>query len=125
MQGRLFSYTDTQLLRLGGPNFHKILDAHKVRDRSKSFSDHFSQAKLFFNSQTEIEQNHIIKALRFELSKVDTTAIRVRMVGLLSQVSLVLAEKVAEGLGLTVPLAPQIRMQKSRPAQLIFGLAKV
>ncbi|MFH7019199.1 catalase [Flavobacterium sp. FlaQc-47] len=158
LQGRLFSYTDTQLSRLGSPNFHEIpinrsvapvhnnqrdghmrqeinkgrvsyhpnslgggcpyqakiseggfssfeerIDAHKVRERSESFNDHFGQAKLFFNSQTPVEKSHIIKALRFELGKVETTAIRLRMLGLLSQVDMELAEKVAIGLGATVP----------------------
>jgi len=159
LQGRLFSYTDTQLSRLGGPNFHEIpinrsvapvhnnqrdgimrqeinkgrvsyhpnslgggcpyqasiaeggfasfnderIDAHKVRARSESFNDHFGQARLFFNSQTEVEKSHIVKALRFELGKVENTAIRVRMLGLLSQVDTQLAEKVAMGLGATVP----------------------
>lgn len=162
LQGRLFSYTDTQLSRLGSPNFHEIpinrsvapvhnnqrdghmrqeinvgrvsyspnslgggcpyqakiaeggfssfnerVDAHKVRARSDSFSDHFGQAKLFFNSQTQIEKDHIIKALRFELGKVDTTAIRVRMLGILSQVDTELAAKVAEGLRLVVPATPE------------------
>lgn len=158
LQGRLFSYTDTQLSRLGSPNFHEIpinrpiapmhnnqrdghmrqeinvgrvsyspnslgggcpfqakmaeggfvsvnerIDAHKVRERSESFADHFSQAALFFKSQTPTEQNHIISALRFELSKVETVAIRGRMVGLLSQVDKTLAKKVADGLGIAVP----------------------
>jgi len=158
LQGRLFSYTDTQLSRLGSPNFHEIpinrsvapvhnnqrdghmrqeinkgrvsyhpnslgggcpyqakieqggfasfnerVDAHKVRERSESFNDHFGQAKLFFNSQTPEEKSHIVKALRFELGKVETTAIRVRVLGLLSQIDATLAEKVALGLGATVP----------------------
>jgi catalase len=162
LQGRLFSYTDTQLSRLGSPNFHEIpinrpiapmhnnqrdghmrqeinvgrvsyspnslgggcpfqakmaeggfvsvnerIEAHKVRERSESFADHFSQAALFYNSQTPVEQNHIISALRFELSKVETVAIRERMLGLLSQVDKTLAKKVAEGLGLAVPANPE------------------
>ncbi|WP_018344658.1 catalase [Cytophaga aurantiaca] len=166
LQGRLFSYTDTQLSRLGSPNFHEIpinrtvapmhnnqrdghmrqeintgrvsyqpnslgggcpyqakmkeggfvsfnerVDAQKVRDRSESFSDHFSQATLFFNSQTDVEKNHIIKALRFELGKVETEVIRVRMVALLNQVDSTLAEKVAQGLGITVH-NPEIPMNK-------------
>lgn len=162
LQGRLFSYTDTQLSRLGSPNFHEIpinrsiapvhnnqrdghmrqeinvgrasyspnslgggcpfqakmaeggfvsvlerIEAHKIRERSESFADHFSQAALFFASQTEVEQNHIISALRFELSKVETVAIRTRMLGLLSQVDKNLAKHVAEGLGLVVPAQPE------------------
>jgi len=162
LQGRLFSYTDTQLSRLGSPNFHEIpinrsispthnnqrdghmrqeinvgrvsyspnslgggcpyqakiaeggfssfnerVDAHKVRQRSDSFADHFGQAKLFFNSQTEVEKNHIVSALRFELGKVETIAIRVRMLGILSQIDAVLAEKVAKGLRLPVPATPE------------------
>lgn len=162
LQGRLFSYTDTQLSRLGSPNFHEIpinrsispthnnqrdghmrqevntgrvsyspnslgggcpyqakiadggfasfnerIDAHKIRQRSESFSDHFGQAKLFYNSQTDVEKNHIVRALRFELGKVETTAIRVRMLGILSQIDATLAENVAAGLRLTVPETPE------------------
>jgi catalase len=158
LQGRLFSYLDTQLLRLGGPNFHEIpinrpvapvhnnqrdgfmrqtinrgqtsydpnslrgscpfqsgqvsagytsfaerIDAQKVRARSASFFDHFSQARLFFLSQTEVEQNHIVRALRFELGKVATPPVRERMLYLLAQVDANLANSVAQGLGLTVP----------------------
>jgi len=162
LQGRLFSYTDTQLSRLGSPNFHEIpinrtlapmhnnqrdgfmrqeinigrvsyspnslgggcpyqakiaeggfssfnerIEAYKVRGRSESFSDHFSQAKLFYNSQTETEKAHIIRAFRFELGKVQTTAIRVRMVGILAQIDKTLAEKVAAGLRIVVPEVPE------------------
>jgi catalase len=158
MQGRLFSYTDTQLLRLGGPNFHEIpinrpinpvynnqrdghmrqtinkgktsyspnslgggcpyqammknggftsypekIDAHKIRERSKSFMDHFSQAKLFYNSQSEPEKKHIINALSFELGKVQTIAIRERMLRNLVQVDKGLASAIAYNLGLEVP----------------------
>ncbi|WP_264565114.1 catalase [Flavobacterium sp. N3904] len=158
LQGRLFSYTDTQLSRLGSPNFHEIpinrtvapmhnnqrdghmrqeiatgrvsyhpnslgngcpfqakideggfssfnerIDAQKVRDRSASFSDHFGQATLFYQSQTVIEQEHIINALRFELGKVEILAIRERMLGLLSKIDKILANRVAKGLGMNVP----------------------
>jgi catalase len=171
MQGRLFSYTDTQLSRLGGPNFHEIpinrpvvpvhnnqrdghmrqqinvgqasyhpnstgggcpfqakaidggftsftekIDAQKIRGRSKSFFDHFSQATLFFNSQSEAGKNHIINALRFELSKVETPAIRERMVGILTQIDLSLANKVAEPLGINVPKLPGQPINHSIPA---------
>ncbi|TDE49073.1 catalase [Flavobacterium sp. GT3P67] len=171
LQGRLFSYTDTQLSRLGGPNFHEIpinrpiapvhnnqrdgimrqtinagqssynpnttgngcpfqagtkdggfvsynerIDARKVRARSQSFFDHFSQATLFYNSQSEPEKNHIIDALRFELGKLETEAIRVRVVGMLTQVDKTLAAKVAEGLGIPVPKAPEQPMNQSIPA---------
>ncbi|QSW88826.1 MULTISPECIES: catalase [Flavobacterium] len=167
LQGRLFSYTDTQLSRLGSPNFHEIpinrsiapvhnnqrdghmrqeinkgqvsyhpnslgggcpyqamikdggfssfnerVDAHKVRERSESFNDHFGQAKLFFNSQTDEEKSHIVKALRFELGKVKSSAVRVRVLGLLSQVDKKLAEKVAVGLGEKVPASPETPMNK-------------
>jgi catalase len=171
LQGRLFSYTDTQLIRLGGPNFHEIpinrpvaplhntqrdgfmrqtinrgqasyepntlgggcpfqagadmggftsyaerIDASKIRARSASFFDHFSQATLFFNSQSEPEQNHIINALRFELGKLETPAIRERMLFLLSQVDKTLAGRVAEGLGAKVPAKLDKPMNMSVPA---------
>jgi catalase len=158
LQGRLFSYTDTQLIRLGGPNFHEIpinraiapthnnqrdgfmrqtinpgrvsyqpnslagnvpaqaqaaaggyvtypepVDGGKVRLRRESFFDHYSQARMFFKSQSEPEQQHLIKALRFELGKVETPAIRERMVLHLAQIDGDLARSVATGLGLRLP----------------------
>ena len=171
LQGRLFSYLDTQLLRLGGPNFHEIpinrpvapvhnnqrdgfmrqtinrgqtsydpnslrggcpfqagmdmsgfvsyaekIDAQKVRQRSASFFDHFSQATLFYRSQSVAEQNHIVRALRFELGKVETPPIRERMLGLLAQVDSDLANRVAVGLGLNVPKKLEKPMNMSVPA---------
>lgn len=171
LQGRLFSYTDTQLIRLGGPNFAEIpinrpvakvhnnqrdgfmrqtinkgkssydpntvgggcpfqakmseggfasyaekIDAPKIRKRSRSFFDHFSQATLFYNSQSEAEKEHIASALQFELGKVNREEIRKRMVGLLTQVDMTLAEKVAEGLGLPMPEGPEKPMNRSIPA---------
>ena len=158
LQGRLFSYTDTQITRLGSPNFHEIpinrpiapvhnnqrdghmrqtinvgrtahepnrigggcpfqaswkdggfvsynerIDAHKIRGRSTSFTDHFSQAALFFNSLSVPEKNHLIDALRFELGKVEIEDVQVRMLAMLSQVDGGLAGAVAEALSLDVP----------------------
>jgi catalase len=91
----------------GFSSFEERIDARKVRARSKSFMDFFSQATLFFNSQSEAEQSHIVDALCFELGKLETPAIRERMVGLLAKVSAVLAKKVAEGLGIAVPQAEE------------------
>jgi catalase len=87
----------------GFSSFNERIDAQKVRDRSQSFSDHFSQAALFYHSQTAIEQDHMINALRFELGKVETLAIRERMLGLLSKIDKILANKVAKGIGVSVP----------------------
>ncbi|MFT3880732.1 MAG: catalase-related domain-containing protein [Gemmatales bacterium] len=76
----------------------------KQRVRSETFADHYSQARQFFISQTPIEQNHIIHALVFELSKVQTLAIRERMVGHLLNIDKGLAQEVAKGLRLqTMP----------------------
>ncbi|GAB3789650.1 catalase HPII [Spirosoma horti] len=171
LQGRLFSYTDTQLKRLGGPNFHEIpinrpiapvhngqrdghmrqtinvgrtsyspnginanspaqakeseggftsyaerIDSHKIRARSKSFMDHYSQAKLFWNSQSDTEKTHIVKALRFELGKVAVEEIRERMLIHFAQVDTTLATLVAEGLGLTVPSAQGVQLNMGVPA---------
>ncbi len=70
---------------------------------ARSFFDHFSQATLFFNSQSEHEQQHIVQALRFELGKVEAPPIRERMVGMLAQVDAAWPTQVAEGLGIAVP----------------------
>ncbi|MBO6183203.1 MAG: catalase [Chryseobacterium sp.] len=162
LQGRLFSYTDTQLSRLGSPNFHEIpinrsiptvhnnqrdghmrqqiakgkvsyepnsigggcpfqammkdggfasygekISGNKIRARSQSFVDHYSQAKLFYNSQSEPEKIHLQKALIFELTKVTIHAIRERMVGQLNFVDKELAKIVAEKLGVEVKTLAQ------------------
>lgn len=158
LQGRLFSYTDTQLSRLGSANFHEIpinrgvcpmhnfqrdgqhrqaiakgrvsyepntlasgtefrvdggaqgfqsypenTEPPKTRARSPSFDDHFSQAALFWNSQSAVEKDHIVAAFRFELSKVETPAVRQRVVDNLAQVDQKLAARVASPLGINPP----------------------
>lgn len=162
LQGRLFSYTDTQISRLGGPNFHEIpinksvpsvvnhqrdgmhrmqinkgkvsynpnsmgggcpfqamikeggfssfeerIDSSKIRKRSKSFFDHFSQATLFYNSMTEHEKRHIQDAFSFELGKVKLVPIRQRMVNMLLEVDQNLANIVGNNLGLVPKKLPQ------------------
>ena len=163
LQGRLFSYQDTQLSRLGSVNFHQLpinqakgcpfqnfqRDGHmqmavpkgranyepnsladageeggpredpkggfrsfaapveqtKVRIRAETFADHYSQARLFFRSQTEIEQAHLASALVFELSKVALDHVRDRVLGNLQNVDADLAQRVADGLNVKLPAA--------------------
>jgi catalase len=152
LQGRLFSYLDTQLSRLGSPNFHELpinrpkcpfanmqrdgqmqmlvpkgrgnyepnsidpggpretaaglktapipVEGAKVRLRSESFSDHYSQARLFYRSVTPQEQKHIAEAVTFELSKVDIREIRQKMLGHLNIIDKALGATVAEELGM-------------------------
>ena len=72
----------------------------KARLRPESFADHYSQARQFFISQTPPERRHIAAALTFELSKVETPAIRERMVSHLLNIDETLATSVAQKLGL-------------------------
>ncbi len=171
LQGRLFSYTDTQLIRLGGPNFHEIpinrpivpihnnqrdghmrqtinkgktaygpntmangcpfqagrmqggftsfpekIEASKIRERSASFFDHFSQAKLFFNSQSEPEKNHMLDALSFELGKVEMLPIRERMLYFISQIDEGLAAGIAHNIGMHVPKSLAMSLNQNIPA---------
>jgi catalase len=74
-----------------------------LRGKPEKFADHYTQATLFYNSQTEWEKNHIVGAFRFELSKLTVPAIRVRMVASLRNVDDDLAARVAEGLGMDLP----------------------
>ena len=170
LHGRIHSYVDTQITRLGGPNFHEIpinaplVPVHnnqrdgfhrqaiargrvayepnslgggcpfqagtagfssfpkaiepnnspvdKVRGKPEKFAEHYAQAKLFFESQTEVEKAHIRGAFRFELSKVTVPAIRVRMVSSLLNVSKELAAGLAGDLGIELP-APMSRAIKT------------
>jgi catalase len=73
----------------------------KVRAKPEKFADHFTQATLFYESQTAVEQAHIAAAFRFELSKVTVAAIRERTVAMLRNASEDLAQQVADGLGIS------------------------
>ena len=90
----------------GHRSFAEPMEGIKQRVRSETFADHYSQARQFFVSQTKPEQDHIIGALTFELSKVETPAIRERMVAHLLNIHDELANKVAQGLGLNKLPAP-------------------
>jgi catalase len=86
-----------------------------VRERGALFADHFSQARQFYLSQTAVEQTHIADAFTFELSKVETPAIRERLVANLCNVDQELAQKIADGIGMALP-AP------SEPARAVVDL---
>ncbi|AVQ85066.1 MULTISPECIES: catalase [unclassified Variovorax] len=161
LAGRIHSYVDTQISRLGGPNFHELPinapiaqvhnnqrdgmhrqaihrgrvayepnslaggcpfqagaaqgfmsvarrvdakeSADKVRIKPEKFADHYTQARLFFESQTEVEQAHIGNAFRFELSKVTVPAIRERVVSMLMNAAPDLAQRLAQDLGMELP----------------------
>jgi catalase len=156
MTARLFSYLDTQITRLGGPNHaqlpinrpiapvhnhqqdgfgqHKIptnranytpssvgggcpftaktggyihfpeeVSGRKIRERSPSFGDHFTQAAMFFHSMAEWEKEHITDAYSFELAKVARSHIRERYVNeVLANIDSDLARQVADRVGVTL-----------------------
>ena len=96
-------------MKSGFRSFPQPVTEDKVRGKPEKFADHYTQATLFFRSQTPVEQNHIIAAFRFELSRVQTQAIRERVVSMLANVDARLAAGVASGLGFEVP-APMPRV---------------
>jgi catalase len=122
--------TPRQDPKSGLTSFAEPLEGNKLRIRAESFADHFSQARQFFYSQTEPEQNHIISAFIFELSKVGTKAVRERMIGQLANVDPEIAERIAEGLGLQGNIQPVPTTVKARtdldssPALSILAKAK-
>jgi catalase len=87
----------------GFVSFPAPVQEDKVRGKPEKFADHYSQAKLFYDSQSPIEQLHIVRAFRFELTRVQTPAIRERVVSQLLNVSEDLAQAVADGLGIPLP----------------------
>ncbi|MDQ1040335.1 catalase [Streptomyces sp. V3I8] len=161
LAGRLFSYLDTQLTRLGGPNFGQLpinrphapvndmlrdgmhqtavhtgtapykpnsLDGgcpflagadtgafietpvevpqgRKVREAPASYSDHFSQPRLFWLSMTPVEREHIVNAYTFELNKCYEQPVKERALRVLANIDTELCEQVAAGLGLPAPQA--------------------
>jgi len=167
LQGRNFSYQDTQLSRLGGPNFNQIpinqpqcpfhnnqrdgvhqmqintgaasyepnslggnfpketragftsflepIEGDKRRVRAESFKDHFSQARMFWTSQSELEKQHIISAFSFELAKVESPAIRERYVrDILTNIDGRLTSEVCTAIGMRAPAAKNGAVTKPR-----------
>jgi catalase len=167
LAGRIHSYHDTQISRLGGPNFHEIpinapvaqvhnnqrdgmhrqaihrgrvayepnslgggcpfqvgsagftsfrehIDDDKVRGKPERFADHYTQATLFWNSQSPFEKAHIVRGFRFELTKVQVPSIRERVVAMLANVDGGLAETLAAELGMPLP-EPLPRALKRAP----------
>ena len=172
LAGRIHSYVDTQITRLGGPNFHEIpinasvaqvhnnqrdgmhrqaihrgraayepnslaggcpfqagvrgfvsfpqpVQEDKVRGKPEKFAEHYTQATLFWNSQTPIEKAHLIRAFRFELTRVQTPAIRERVVSMLVNVADDLAKGVATGLGIEVPAPMPMVVPKVRKPEVV------
>jgi catalase len=87
----------------GYQTFPAPVNGPKVRVRSQSFADHNRQARLFWNSMSVPEQQHLVQALQFELGKVAATEVKQRMLGLLAMVDRELTEQVAAALGLDAP----------------------
>ena len=171
LQGRLFSYLDTQLIRLGGPNFTEIpinravcpfhnnqrngysrqridvgqVSYHKnsladntpststakeggfvhyaekvegriIQARSDSFKDFFSQARLFWNSMSPPEKQHITDAFIFELGKVNSKSVRQQVADMLVNIDKELAVRVADGIGVDRPTGEQVNVNASSPA---------
>jgi catalase len=122
--------TPRQDPKRGLASFAEAMEGDKLRIRAESFADHFSQARQFFYSQTEPEQNHIVSAFVFELSKVETQHVRERMVAQLANVDPAIAQRVANGLGLQGKIGPAPTTVKARedlkpsPALSILGKAK-
>jgi catalase len=174
LQGRLFSYTDTQLNRFNSANFHEVpinrslapvtnnqgggfmrmtigkgkvnyfpnslgggcpamaspeeggyvhymekVDGHKVKERSESFKDHFSQATMFWHSLTEPEQDRLVSALHFELGKVESVEVRHRMIHeIFNRVDHDLAKRAAAGVGVEPPTEDAARPVAKRAPEV-------
>lgn len=97
----------------GFASFAETMAGDKRRIRPDSFADHFSQARQFYASQTPVEQQHMVDALVFELSKVELPRIRERVVAQLRNVDEDLATQVADGLGMELPTA----IEPARPTR--------
>ncbi|KAF2196674.1 catalase-domain-containing protein [Delitschia confertaspora ATCC 74209] len=75
----------------------------KARVVSKKFKEHFNQAQLFYNSLSQVEKNHVINALGFELDHCDDPLVYKRMCDRLAEIDLNLAQEVAELVGGEIP----------------------
>ena len=176
LAGRIHSYLDTQITRLGGANFHELpinaplapvhnnqrdgihrqqvhrgrvayepnslgggcpfqagsagfvsfpqpVQGDKLRGKPEKFADHYTQARLFYDSQTDVEKAHIVGGFRFELSKLTVPAIRERMVASLVNVSTELAASVADGLGMALPAALPRALEHPAPPEVTHSPA--
>ncbi|MDU8422066.1 catalase-related domain-containing protein, partial [Pseudomonas syringae] len=102
----------------GFESYPERVDAEKIRQRSPSFAEYYAHPRLFWLSQTTAEQDHIIGAFSFELSKVARPYIRERVVDLLAHVDQTLAQKVAKNLGITLS-ADTLKIRPPKPVKMI------
>lgn len=101
----------------GYAHYQEKVDGRKVRQRSESFKDHYSQAKLFWNSMTEVEKEHIIQAFHFEVGKVKSKDVQQQIVEMFSNVDVELAETIAIGVGANPPTNKgEVKMDLASPA---------
>ena len=78
----------------------RLPEAEKTRSAPASFDDHFSQARLFWLSMSPVEQEHIIAAYTFELTKCFEQTVKERQLIALANIDARLCQEVATGLGL-------------------------
>ncbi|KAI9644802.1 catalase A [Ciborinia camelliae] len=178
LQGRIFSYLDTQLNRHGGPNFEQIpinrprvpvhnnnrdgaaqqyiplntaayspntvsgtpkqanqtvgkgfftapgrtVSGNLVRSVSSTFSDVWSQPRLFYNSLIPAEKQFLINAIRFETSHLKSSVVKSNVLIQLNRVSHDLAARVASVLNLPVPAADDKYYHENKTSFVtIFG----
>ncbi len=107
----------------GFVSFPQPMEGEKLRGKPEKFADHYTQATLFYDSQTVVEQAHIVGGFRFELSKLTVPAIRERMLASLVNVSPQLAEQVADGLGMPVPAALPRALEKPNAPEVTISAA--
>jgi catalase len=180
LQARLFSYLDTQLTRLAGPNFNQIpinrphapvndmlrdgfhqhavhagvapyhpntLDggnpfeagvedrsfvevaqplskAVKTREAPTSFADHYTQPRLFWESLSPVEKEHVVRAFTFELGKCYEQTVKERELMVLANVDPVLCREVAKGLGLPAPTITG-RLKKVPPSPALSQVGQL
>ncbi|HEY4543186.1 MAG TPA: catalase, partial [Tissierellaceae bacterium] len=155
LQGRIFSYADAHVYRLGGPNFEQIpinmplnkvnnnqrdgfftthvntnkvnytnnarndnnpspnkesgyhhdyysYDGHVNYGRPDKFLDYFTQPKLYFNSLSKIEQQHLIEAVKFELSKVKSNAVRQNVINTFDKIDTTISKELSKYFNLPI-----------------------
>src|SRR5699024_3500515 len=105
----------------GYEHYHEKVEGRKIRARSESFKDYFTQPRIFWNSMTAIEKQHLIEALSYQIGRVEREFVRQQAVNLLVKVDREMAYTVADNVGVDHPSGTNVPVSTSYPSLSIFS----
>ncbi|CAM3173496.1 catalase [Filibacter tadaridae] len=108
----------------GYEHYPEKIEGHKIRGRSESFNDYFTQPRIFWNSMEPVEKQHLIEAISYQLGKVKSESVRQQSVNLLANVDKEMACAIADHVGVDHPSGTHVSVSTSYPSLSLMNTPK-